>query len=147
MRIAIDLDDTLCWGKPYEAAQPLPGAKELLARLRAQGHTVIIYTARGMNCCAGNVAKAIAQIGKLTLDQLDQWGFEYDEIAFGKIAYDVLVDDKALMLVSIEQVERDLQSLCKKAADHDAHQAEAHAALESIMQKLTHIESGFEDAG
>ena len=95
MRICFDLDNTLCTGKPYEKATPFPEIKELLIKLKEDGHTVIIQTARGMATASSNPGACVKAIGKLTLEQLDEWGFVYDEIYFGKPNADVFVDDKA----------------------------------------------------
>ena len=99
MRICFDLDLTLCTGKPYATAQPYSWAVDLLSELKSEGHTIIIYTARGMDSNKGNVSKVIHQLGKLTLDQLDQWGFQYDEIYFGKPSADLYIDDKAFGII------------------------------------------------
>ncbi len=99
MRICFDLDETLCTGYPYSDAKPLPGSKELLLRLHADGHKIIIQTARGMGRADGNIGKALATIGELTLQQLSSWGFVYDEIYFGKPAADLYVDDKSLSTI------------------------------------------------
>ena len=96
MRICFDLDLTLCTGKPYATAEPLEGAVELCRRLRAEGHTVIIQTARGAGTASYNPGLQLATIGRMTLEQLDCWGLEYDEIYFGKPSADVYVDDKSL---------------------------------------------------
>ena len=96
MRFCFDLDKTLCTGKPYEQSTPYYGVTTLLKKLRSQGHTVCIYTARGMGSSDGNVGRAIALIGQQTLEQLAQWGIEYDELYFGKPCADVYVDDKSL---------------------------------------------------
>lgn len=95
MRICFDLDNTLCTGKPYEFAVPFPGIKELLIELKKNGHTIIIQTARGMGSAYSNPGICVKNIGKITLDQLDDWGFVYDEIYFGKPNADIFVDDKA----------------------------------------------------
>ena len=104
MRICFDLDETLCYGHPYKTAKPIPGRADMLASLKEQGHTVIIYTARYMTTCENNVGKVVKNIGKLTLDQLDEWGFEYDEIYFGKPNADIYVDDKALHVSGINNI-------------------------------------------
>jgi hypothetical protein len=96
MRICFDLDETLCTGYPYSESKPLPGSKELLLELHSAGHEIIIQTARGMGRSGGNIGKALAAVSKLTFEQLDRWGFVYDEIYFGKPAADLYVDDKSL---------------------------------------------------
>ncbi len=94
MRICFDLDNTLCTGKPYLEAQPYSWAAELLRDLRIDGHVIIIYTARYMNSSNGNIGIVNKNIGMLTFDQLDLWGFEYDELYFGKPSADIYIDDK-----------------------------------------------------
>ena len=95
MRICFDLDETLCTGK-HEKAVPIPGVKDLLFRLKEKGYHIIIYTARGMGSSNGNIGLAIKKVGRLTLNQLEEWGFVYDEIIFGKPSADLYVDDKAI---------------------------------------------------
>ncbi|MBM08023.1 MAG: capsular biosynthesis protein [Magnetovibrio sp.] len=109
MRICFDLDGTLCTGN-YDEAQPLPGIKELLIRLKDEGHVIIIHTARGMNTNRANIGKVTATLAKLTLEQLDKWEFVYDEVIFGKPAADLYVDDKAMNAALIYQVDDVLRS-------------------------------------
>lgn len=100
MRVAVDLDGTLCElkapGQGYGDVRPLPGAVERLRELRRAGHTVIITTARNMATCEGNVGKAVKNVGRVTLDWLESHGVEYDEFHFGKPNADIYIDDRAL---------------------------------------------------
>lgn len=97
MRVVVDLDGTICELKKenqsYEEVLPLPGAVETLGSLKAAGHMIIIYTARNMRTCGGNVGKVVANIGKLTLDWLDRHDVPYDELVFGKPQGDLYIDD------------------------------------------------------
>lgn len=103
MRIAIDLDGTICpikqEGESYADLKPLPGAAERIRELRAAGHYIIITTARNMATCESNLGKVMKNIGKITLDWLEKHGIEYDEIYFGKPNAHVYVDDRALRFV------------------------------------------------
>ena len=103
MRLVFDLDESLCTGR-HQDAQPIEGMGELLRALRAQGHQVIIQTARGMGTSQGSVGKAIALVGLITLQQLQDWGFEYDEILFGKPAGDLYYDDKMTDLQTLRML-------------------------------------------
>lgn len=100
LRIALDLDGVICPVKAPDASYadltPLPGAVERIRELRAAGHYVILVTARHMATTEGNIGKVMKRIGKLTLDWLERYGVEYDEIHFGKPNADVYVDDRAL---------------------------------------------------
>lgn len=101
MRICLDLDGTLCTiGAPYDEAQPLPGMRDILYKLKAEGHRIIISTARGMGRSAGNPGMAVATIGELTISQLREWDFPYDELLFGKPGADIYVDDKSVCTMS-----------------------------------------------
>ena len=110
MRICFDLDETLCTGYPYEDSKPILESIAVVNRLKANGHVIIIHTARGMSSKQGNIGKIVKDIGKLTLEQLDSWGVEYDEIVFGKPSADFYVDDKAINAALIPQLERILRS-------------------------------------
>lgn len=100
MRIVVDLDGTLCPIKApeqsYADLTPLPGAVERLRELRARHHYVIIVTARNMATCESNLGRVLKNVGRLTLEWLDRYGIEYDEIHFGKPNADVYIDDRAV---------------------------------------------------
>jgi capsule biosynthesis phosphatase len=104
MRIAIDLDGTICSIKQEQASYadvvPLRGARERIAELRMDGHYIIIITARNMKTCDSNVGKVMKNVGKVTLEWLDTHGIEYDEIYFGKPNAEVYLDDRALRFSS-----------------------------------------------
>lgn len=89
MVIVIDIDGVICTNTDgdYERATPF---QEQIARVNGiadQGHTVILWTARGTT--TGREWR------QLTTDQLREWGVRYSELRFGKPYYDRLVDDKA----------------------------------------------------
>lgn len=85
--IMIDLDGVLATEeRTFERplAAPLPGAVEAIRQLRAAGHTVVVYTARGW-----------AEY-RYTKQWLDDNGFEYDGLHMGKPIGDVWIDDRAI---------------------------------------------------
>lgn len=100
MRIAIDLDGTICPIKEphqsYTELEPLLGAVERIRSLRENGHYIMIVTARNMGTCESNLGKVMKNIGKLTLDWLEKHGIEYDEIHFGKPNAHLYIDDRGL---------------------------------------------------
>ncbi len=99
--IMVDLDGVLASEeKTFERAlaAPLPGAREALARLRAAGHTIIVYTARGW-----------AEF-RMTRQWLDDHGFEYDGLHMGKPIADVWIDDRAVAHRDWEQTLRELDA-------------------------------------
>ena len=108
MRICVDLDGVVCKlknpGESYAELAPVEGAAEALQAMRAAGHTVILYTARHMKTCGGNVGQVVARQGKVTLDWLARHNIPYDEIYFGKPYADVYIDDNAYRFRSWQDV-------------------------------------------
>jgi len=104
MRIVIDLDGTICEnkvdGETYADVVPKVGAADHLQALRNLGHTIIIYTARHMETCGGDVGKVMAKVGNMTLQWLEEFDIPYDEIYFGKPVGDVYIDDRAVRFES-----------------------------------------------
>ena len=115
MRICIDLDGVICHfkreGQTYADVAPVAGAVEKVRQLRAAGHTIILLTARHMKTCEGNVGRAIARIGPVTLEWLTRHGVEYDELHFGKPWADIYIDDNALRFQSWDAIAGDGSSL------------------------------------
>ncbi len=100
-RIVFDLDGCLCTqtAGDYENANPIEAAVELVNRLYAEGHTIIIHTARFMGRNEGNINNTYYQGYKLTKEQLARWGVCYHELVMGKPVADVVVDDRGVFFV------------------------------------------------
>ncbi|RMF85890.1 MAG: hypothetical protein D6744_00595 [Planctomycetota bacterium] len=85
--IMVDLDGVICseervFDRPL--AEPLPGARDALQKLRDAGNTIIVYTARGW--AEYNVTKR----------WLDDHGMPYDAIHMGKPIAHLWIDDRAI---------------------------------------------------
>ena len=108
MRIVIDLDGTICDikqpGQTYADVKIKPGAAQQIKKLRAEGHYIIIQTARNMATCESNLGKVLKNIGKVTLEWLETHGVEYDEIYFGKPNAQLYIDDRALRFEGWDQI-------------------------------------------
>lgn len=89
MRIAVDVDGTLCTthGTQYECATPRTDVIARVRELHALGHTIIIYTARGSG--------SGVDYSQLTTQQMEEWGVPYSEIR-QKMHFDILIDDRVL---------------------------------------------------
>lgn len=100
LRICFDLDNTLVsypsTPGDYSTVKPIQSNIALLNRLKRAGHTIIIYTARRMATHNHNIGRVMRDIAKITLDTLEIFGIEYDEIIFGKPIADIYIDDKAI---------------------------------------------------
>jgi len=97
--IMVDLDGVLCTEEGFlerPLAQPIAGAREALAKLRAAGYIVVIYTARGWG------EYRVAQ------QWLDDHGFEYDGLHMGKPVADVWIDDRAIRFANWNDTLRQL---------------------------------------
>lgn len=85
--VFVDLDGTICSEeKTFERplATPLPGAREALQRMRREGHTIIIWTARGW------------EQYRVSKDWLDRYEIPYDQILMGKPIASIFIDDRAV---------------------------------------------------
>jgi capsule biosynthesis phosphatase len=113
--ICIDLDGVVaCFkndGQTYGDVEPIPGALAKLNSLKAHGHRIILYTARHMKTCQGNVGLVAARIGHTTLDWLHRHNIPYDEIYFGKPWADVYIDDNAYRFRHWDDIEPDGSNL------------------------------------
>jgi capsule biosynthesis phosphatase len=119
MRISIDLDGTICHIKEphqsYSNLTPVPGVIEKIKELRNAGHYIIISTARNMATQDSNLGKVIKNIGKITLDWLEKYHIEYDEIYFGKPNAEIYIDDRAIRFSNWEEITEDLiKKMAKK---------------------------------
>ena len=92
MIYCIDVDGTICNERKdfnYYKAEPIPEMVKKINMLYMAGHTIKIFTARGM--ARGEDFKALTEF------QLNQWGVKYHELIMGKPSADVYVDDKAML--------------------------------------------------
>ncbi len=109
MRICIDLDGVISKLKKenenYSELEPVENAKLMINELKKRGHYIIIYTARHMKTCEGNIGLINSRIAKITLDWLKANGIEYDEIYFGKPFADLYLDDNAIRFNSWNEID------------------------------------------
>jgi uncharacterized HAD superfamily protein len=88
-----DIDGVICtntWGE-YEAAEPLTETIAHIARLHAEGHRILLHTARGEQ--TGLDWRA------LTERQMAEWGVPYHVLYMGKPTADLYVDDRGINVV------------------------------------------------
>lgn len=85
--LAVDLDGVVAQAREdldYANAEPVPGAREALARLRAEGWLIALHTARHFNHL------------ETTRQWLDRHGIPYDHIVMGKPTARYYIDDRAI---------------------------------------------------
>ena len=86
MKLIIDIDGTICTEEKQFSralAKPLEGAVDAIKRLKSEGHTVILYSARTW-----------AEY-EMTVDWLNNYHIPYDQLILGKPQGDVWIDDRA----------------------------------------------------
>lgn len=96
MTYCFDVDGTICTlttNHEFHKAKPIPSMVKKINRLYKQGHIIKIATARG-HLNADGVPECM-EYHELTIDQLDKWGVNYDEIHFKPLA-DFYIDDLAM---------------------------------------------------
>lgn len=97
MRLLIDLDGTICElkkpGQTYADVRLNPNALEKMRELKQAGHYIIIYTARHMKTCNGDVELVKSKVGQVTIDWLKKNQVPYDELHFGKPYAEAYIDD------------------------------------------------------
>lgn len=99
VKYVFDLDGTICSQESYgmyHMARPINRMIKRMRQLHADGHTVVIFTARGMETWKGDVVAIEKDLRKLTEDWLLKWNVPYDQLIFGKPSADVYVDDKGI---------------------------------------------------
>jgi capsule biosynthesis phosphatase len=97
--ICFDIDNVICKtnvNKDYSKSKPIKKNIKLINEIYNKGYIVILYTARYMGRCEGNLTKIKKKIKPLTLKQLKSWKVNYNKIYFGKPSFDLFVDDKSL---------------------------------------------------
>ncbi len=99
LRWVFDLDQTLvslpAHPGDYSTVEPYYDKIKFVQDLYAQGHYIIIHTARHMVSCNGDVAAVEQKVGLVTRSVLAKFSIPYHELIFGKPYADVYVDDKA----------------------------------------------------
>jgi len=94
MKYCFDLDGTLCsntWGD-YKNAKPFDDCISQVNKLYDEGHTIKIFTARGMS--------SGTDWTNLTKEQLTNWGLKFHELIMNKKpSADIIIDDIAINAV------------------------------------------------
>ena len=90
MNIYIDFDNTICLtrGTNYQESIPIQYRIDKINKLKDEGNTITIWTARG--------SKSGIDWTELTKNQLKEWNVKYDELILKKPPYDLYIDDKSV---------------------------------------------------
>ena len=99
MTYVFDLDGTLCThveDGDYRKATPIKKRIKKVNKLSKEGHSIVIYTARGMGRFEGNIWKCHNEFFFFTQKQLKGWGVLYHKLVLGKPSGDFYIDDKGI---------------------------------------------------
>lgn len=125
--IAFDLDDVLCFRdetlpiesvigpEKYEGCAPIPSKIQLLNECYDAEYKIILYTSRGMGQFNGDSERCEKELKEVTIRHLKKWGIKYHQLVFGKIHFDLLIDDKAQNsrnVCNLQDVERAINNSC-----------------------------------
>ena len=93
-----DLDGVICKTNKnyYKTSKPIKKVITKINKLYANGHKVIIFTARFMGRSKENVSLAKKRGYNFTYKQLKKWGVKFDKLIFGKPSFDYIIDDKSI---------------------------------------------------
>jgi capsule biosynthesis phosphatase len=98
--ICFDIDNTLFTyptvPNDYTTVKPIHKMINLLKKLKKDGNYIILHTARRMKTHNNNIGKIIKDVGVITINTLNKYEIEYDELIFGKPYADIYIDDKSL---------------------------------------------------
>jgi capsule biosynthesis phosphatase len=126
LRICFDLDKCLVTlpkiKDDYSSVEPIQKNINILNYLKNIGHTIIIYTARRMRTHGGNIGKVTQEIGSVTLNQLEKFNIQYDEIYFGKPYAHFYIDDLAVN--SYDNIEKELGFYNSNVEERDFNKLE-----------------------
>ena len=98
MTYVFDIDGTICTHNSpiYTNAVPYTERIHKVNSLYDEGHTIVLFTARGMGRHKNNALLAIEEFYELTATQMKSWGVKYHHLFLGKPSGDVYVDDKGI---------------------------------------------------
>lgn len=96
--LCFDIDGVICktFKGNYSASKPIRKNIKLINQLYKKGYVIKLFTARYMGRTKDKKYLAEKKAKKLTTMQLNKWGVCYHKLFFGKVSYDILVDDKAI---------------------------------------------------
>ena len=91
MKYIVDIDGTICKKNEtgdYTFAEPFRDRIAFFNKLHEDGHEIVYYTGRG--------STTGRDWSRETYEQLHEWGATYTTVMFGKVPYDLWIDDKAV---------------------------------------------------
>ena len=97
--ICFDIDQVICRTnskRNYSKSIPIKKNIKLINEIYNKGYNIVLYTARYMGRCNGDIEKVNKKNKPLTLKQLKKWDVSYHKIYFGKPSFDLFIDDKSL---------------------------------------------------
>ena len=82
--------------KKYEQCYQLQSTIDIINQLYDSGHTIKLFTSRGMSMYKGDLYIVHDELYEFTYNQMKEFGVKFHELILGKPAYDFIIDDKAI---------------------------------------------------
>ena len=104
--VVFDLDDVLCFrdqtlpveriigSEKYAGCTPILKYIFLINECYDAGYRIVIYTSRGMGQFEGDAERCDRELREVTIKFLTEHEIKYHELVFGKIHFDLLIDNK-----------------------------------------------------
>jgi hypothetical protein len=98
MRYCFDIDGVIALteGTGYHDSRPNERVISRINELYAEGHEIVLHTARGMGTLDGDLWAVHQTWYEFTIHQMRSWGLHFHQLFLGKPYADVYVDDKGL---------------------------------------------------
>lgn len=96
--IVFDVDDTILTtaNRDYQSSRPIPNVVDGIRKLKKNGWTIVLHTARGMGRSNGYI-DSIAKEVRAEIDGFcEKHNVPYDQLILGKTWASAYVDDKAM---------------------------------------------------
>lgn len=124
-RLVFDFDGVICvfGSKDYKKAVPYEISIANINRSYLEGWYIVIFTARYMSRCKGNVEWARSMGQKEAETWLRKFGVNFNEMILGKPSGDIYVDDRACRIEGSkgsEDWDNSFWPLLKQVEDNNA---------------------------
>lgn len=105
MIYCFDLDNTICFTEKNKYSDSTPNLDMIkrVNHLYDEGHTIKIYTARGMTSFNGDVSLVYSNLFLKTENQLKNWGLKFHQLILGKPSFDCFIDDKNITIEDFQK--------------------------------------------
>lgn len=119
--VLVDFDGTISpWGDLFGFPEPLPGAKDFLDFLKAEGYTIILFTSRLSSVWHAsegrNIARGIMEQVTYLQEYAQRYGLPIDSVTAEKVPAIAYVDDRAVEFLDWGKAKRRFRAKLREDA-------------------------------